>query len=182
MFEAHIKSAKSVEPYIIEMYDYVKKHYDYFVLGKPFGIGKLLKHLNYNEEIVENGFILPHQNKGHFIHIEKTLGNSLGVAEGIAISNPDKKVFCFISDSQIFMGPTLEAILSIGSKGLKNLTLAIDYNKLGSKGPLPEINFNGLFWNWHIENLYGKSYPDSICPLRSSLWIYHSWQSLLHKN
>lgn len=176
MIEAHLKSAQSVEPYIVEMYEYAKRECDYFILGKPFGISKLLKHLGYSDEIVERGYILPEDNK-HFDHVEKTLGNSLGVAEGIALANPDKKVFCFISDSQLFMGPTLEAILSIGAKNLKNIILAVDHNKLGSKGPLPRFDFRGVFYDWYVEDLFDR--PFGVWnDFKPKCWVYHSYKNL----
>jgi 1-deoxy-D-xylulose-5-phosphate synthase len=88
-----------------------------------------------------------------------TLGNSLGIAEGIAIAEPDKKIFVLISDSQLNMGNTLEAIVSIGFLNLKNIILAVDYNDSCSKGVLSEVlepNLNIFKSNWNI--IYNKSY------------------------
>jgi len=88
-----------------------------------------------------------------------TLGNSLGIAEGIAIAEPDKKIFVLISDSQLNMGNILEAIVSIGFLNLKNIILAVDYNDSCSKGVLSEVlepNLNIFKSNWNI--IYNKSY------------------------
>lgn len=180
MNEAHIKSAMSVKPYLTRLYKTADEIEAFKILGKPFGIPCLLKHLKYPDEIVQNGYLLREQNSD-FDWVESTLGNSLGVAEGFAISNPDKIVWCFISDSQLFMGPTLEAILSIGSKNLKNIWLCIDYNKLGSKGKLPEFNFEGIFWNWDIRYLdVNDLWYNPRISNKPKVWIFNSYK--LFKN
>ena len=176
MTEAHIKSAKSVKPYLTRLYKSAEEINALKVLGKPFGIPDLLEYLKYPKDVVENGYLLRNQNKD-FDYVESTLGNSLGVAEGLAISNPDKIVWCFISDSQLFMGTILEAILSIGSKNLKNIWLCIDYNKLGSKSKLPEFNFEGVFWNWDLKYLDINDlwYNPRIGDL-PKVWIFNSFR------
>lgn len=176
MNEAHVKSAVSVKPYLTRLYKSSEEIDAFKILGKPFGIPDLLKFLGYNKDIVENGYLLRGQNK-HFDHVETTLGNSLGVAEGFAIANPDKMVWCFISDAQLFMGPTLEAILSIGAKCLPNIWLCIDYNKLGSKSKLPEFNFEGIFWNWDLRYLDVNDlwYNPSIGEL-PKVWVFNSYR------
>ena len=176
MTEAHIKSAKSVKPYLTRLYRSAKEIDALTVLGKPFGIPDLLEYLEYPKYIVENGFLLRNQNRD-FDYVELTLGNALGVAEGLAISNPDKMVWCFISDAQLFMGPTLEAILSIGSKKLSNVWLCIDYNKRGSKSELPEFNFEGIFWDWNLKYLYVNDlwYNPEIGGL-PKVWVFNSFK------
>ena len=176
MNQAHEKSAKSVEPYLINLYKTTEEINAIRVLGKPFGIPRLLEYLGYDKEIVKNGFLTLTNNQ-HFAHVEQTLGNALGVAQGIAMQNPKQIVWCFISDSQLFMGPTLEAILGIGAMNLKNVWLCVDYNKLGSRGRLPDFNFEGIFWNWNIKyvEMTDQWFNPEIGD-KPKVWVFNSFR------
>lgn len=177
MVERHKKSANSVNPYIIELYEY-SKNFDYFVLGKPFGIPKLLEYLKLPENIVNEGFLTPEINEKYnlgFSHIEQSIGLALGIADGLAMANPDKKVICFISDSTLFKGQTLEAILHIGISKLSNLLLCVDYNKSQSRSKLPDFNFEGIFWNWSMKYISNENLKDlKLSSKYPNLWIFES--------
>lgn len=181
MVERHKKSANSVNPYIIELYEYSKK-FDYFVLGKPFGLPKLLEYLKLPDDIVNQGFLTPEINEKYnlgFTHIEQSIGLALGIADGLAMANPNKKVLCFISDSTLFKGQTLEAILHIGINKLSNLLLVVDYNKSQSRSDLPVFNFDKIFWNWCVNYIFDYSIKKFDKILLSNkmpnLWVMESF-------
>lgn len=183
MVERHKKSANSVNPYIIELYEYSKR-FDYFVLGKPFGLPKLLEYLKLPDDIVNQGFLTPEINEKYnlgFTHIEQSIGLALGIADGLAMANPDKEVICFISDSVLFKGQTLEAILHCGINKLGNLLLVVDYNKSQSRSDLPDFNFEAIFWNWKIRYVkefdIGKFNKFFLANKMPNLWVMesHRW-------
>ncbi len=188
MVERHKKSANSVNPYIIELYEYSKR-FDYFVLGKPFGLPKLLEYLKLPEYIINQGFLTPEINEKYnlgFTHIEQSIGLALGIADGLAMANPDKKVLCFISDSVLFKGQTLEAILHIGINKLSNLLLVVDYNKSQSRSDLPDFNFDNIFWNWKVRYIsyispdrFGELFLSNNMP---NLWVIESHHWLNNTN
>lgn len=146
----HDKSYNSVKPLYNVLFKLIQIS-DYKLIGKPYGMYDFYPK-DYNNVGLDSSI-------DWIDYADFTLGNSLGVAEGIAIAEPDKKIFVLISDSQLNMGNTLEAIISIGFLNLKNIILAIDYNNSCSKGVLSEVlepNLNIFKSNWNI--IYNKSY------------------------
>ena len=138
----HEKSYKSVKP-LYSTLNYYFKLYDYVLIGKPYGMYDFYPE-QYNKVGLDDTI-------SWIDFADQTLGNALGVAEGIALGS-NKKIVVFISDAQLNMGNTLEAIISIGFKKLNNILLLVDYNNSGSKGLLSEVlkpNLN-IFSNWNI--------------------------------
>ena len=131
----HPKSSKTLESFWKNNFNLIKT-FDYIIIGKPFGCNCILESFNiknYPRIGIEHDLI----DKIHYA--DYTLGNSLGIAQGVNIAEPDKKVFVLLSDAQLNMGSIIEAFISI-PKTCKNRT--------GSKGPLtffPDEEFNG--WN-----------------------------------
>ena len=70
---------------------------------------------------------------------EETMGNALGVATGIALACENQSVWVNITDATLQMGSTLEAIQYIGHHGIKNITVAVDYNRMQVTGDTNEI-------------------------------------------
>lgn len=176
--DTHPKSSSSIEWYFSELWDFVKG-YDYKLIGKPYGCHPMLKVWLKDESLKEYHTLIENYTRPGIEHEELpfidyadfTLGNSLGIAEGIAICNPESKIFVIISDAQMNMGVVQEAISSIGSKCLKNILLVVDYNFAGSRGDLlvlPEIEYDGWCTSvirdpqklGHLD----KNYPN--------LWVY----------
>jgi transketolase len=92
---------------------------------------------------------------------EYTLGNAMGIACGVAIAQPEKLVWCHISDGALQMGNTLEAIQFIGHNNIKNVLVTVDYNGGQVTGDLnkiltvePVINlFKGYGWEVYDSDL-----------------------------
>ena len=128
----HPKSSKTLESFWKNNFNLIKT-FDYIIIGKPFGCNCILESLGIRE--------YPR------IGIEHDLIDSLGIAQGVNIAETDKKVFVLLSDAQLNMGSIIEAFISI-PKTCKNITVFVDLNRTGSKGPLtffPDEEFNG--WN-----------------------------------
>lgn len=128
----HIASALSQADYIYELFtkELVVPYRDKIVIGKVFGAQSytlVWKELGYVDDI--DGITFIEHDKFPFVDFaEYTLGNSLGVAAGIAIANPDQMVWVNISDGALQMGNTLEAIQFIGHHKLNNIQLTVDFN------------------------------------------------------
>lgn len=99
------------------------------VIGKPFGSSA------YYYVWEKLGYILPNQyhpgvkaSEIDFVDYgEETLGNALGFASGMELGNR-KLTWVNMSDAQLQMGPTLEAIQFVG-RNKQNIKVTIDYNK-----------------------------------------------------
>ena len=157
----HIASALSQADYIDQLFTnkLVVPYRDKIVIGKVFGAQSYLltwKRLGYLEHISQYYFI-QHEQIPFVDFAEYTLGNSLGVAAGIAIANPDKLVWVNISDGALQMGNTLEAIQFIGHNQIKNIQLTIDYNGGQVTGAVDDVltvepvvgMFAGYKWDVH---------------------------------
>jgi transketolase len=126
------------------------------VLGKPFG------HAAYYYIWEKLGYIQPqryfdgvrHSQIDFVDYADVTLGNALGVASGIEMGN-ERVTWVNISDSQLQMGPTLEAIQFIG-RNRQNIRLTIDYNRKQLTGDLmtnleSDVSmFRSNGWDYHI--------------------------------
>lgn len=139
----HPKSSKTLESFWKNNFNLINT-FDYIIIGKPFGCNCILESLvirEYPRIGIEHDLI------DKIYYADYTLGNSLGIAQGVNIAEPDKKVFVLLSDAQLNMGSIIEAFISI-PKMCKNITVFVDLNRSGSKGPLtflPNLEFNG--WN-----------------------------------
>lgn len=72
------------------------------------------------------------------------MGHGLPVAAGLAygkkLSGEEGRVFCVMSDGEMFEGTTWEAALFAGHHTLNNLVVIIDYNKWCAMGRTNEVN------------------------------------------
>lgn len=130
---AHIPSALSMLKYLSYMIPLMKfKHPEYqWVAGKQFGqqayytiyqkigLEKLIP--NTIQPLLLNGI-----NK-EFAYVEETLGNSLGVAIGMAMSQ-GRPIWINLSDSVFQMGRVQEALRMISQLNL-NILITIDGNR-----------------------------------------------------
>ena len=137
---AHIPSALSMLRYLSIMVPLMKWKYPEYkwVAGKQFGqqayytIYKALKKYNLDElipidiETSTRPILLNSINK-EFDYIEETLGNSLGVAIGMALSQK-RPIWINLSDSVFQMGRVQEALRIISQYNL-NIFITIDGNK-----------------------------------------------------
>ena len=154
----HIPSALSMLDYVDFLFtNEIVTQDDFIVIGKPFGAQAyylIWKRLGWLDKIEQLGVGVKHDEIEFVDYGEETMGNALGVATGIALANPDKRVWVNITDATLQMGNTLEAIQFIGHNQIKNIFLTIDYNDKQVTGnttdvlsvdPIIEM-FKGYYW------------------------------------
>jgi len=136
-------------PSALSMYDYVKELFtkklvtpdDKIVIGKPFGAQTyylIWKELGYLNDIDNLSAALKAEEIEFVDFSEETIGDSLGIAAGIAMTT-DKLVWVNLSDAALQMGATLEAIQFIGQNRIKNILVTVDYNGWQVTGKLDDI-------------------------------------------
>ena len=139
---AHIPSALSMFDYVYELF--TKKLVtpdDKIVIGKPFGAQTyylIWKQLGYLDDIDNLNPALKHEEIDFVDFSEETIGDSLGIAAGIAMTT-DKLVWVNLSDATLQMGATLEAIQFIGQNQLKNILVTVDLNGGQVTGNIDDI-------------------------------------------
>jgi transketolase len=139
---AHIPSALSMFDYVWELFSKgLVKIDDKLIIGKPFGAQTyyiIWKHLGYLDDIDNLAVALKHEQVPFVTLSEETLGNSLGIAAGVAMTT-DKLVWVNLTDATLQMGATLEAIQFIGHNNLKNILVTVDYNGSQVTGKTADI-------------------------------------------
>lgn len=164
----HIPSALSMVDYIDVLFteSFVVPNRDRIVIGKPFGAQAyylVWQKLGYLEQIESLSVGVKHDEISFVDYSEETIGNALGVGIGIAIANPNQRVWVNLSDGALQMGNTLEAIQYIGHHQIKNIFVTIDYNDaqvLGkvsdilSVGPVEQLFSN---YNWEVSKVNGHN-------------------------
>lgn len=126
----HLSSALSMYNYVSMLFSekIIIPYRNNIVIGKPFGAQTY--YITWlKEKYIEDkqySYGVSHDEIDFINFSDVTLGNSLGVASGIEFSNK-KLTWCNLSDSQLQMGPILEAIQFIG-RNKQNIKLTIDFN------------------------------------------------------
>ena len=105
-----------------------------------------------------------------------SLGQGLGVACGVAISNKmdgrDSHVFCIIGDGESQEGQIWEAVMLAAHRKLDNLIVLVDSNKLQIDGTCEQVcgveSFSEKFraFHWNAIEIDGHDYNaiyDAIC-------------------
>jgi transketolase len=138
----HIPSALSMFNYVEKLFvnGLVKKD-DKIILGKPFGAQTyyvIWKHLGWIKDIDSLSVAVKHDEIPFVDFSEETIGDSLGIATGIAMTT-DKLVWVNLTDATLQMGATLEAIQFIGHNKIKNILVTIDYNNAQVTGNTNDI-------------------------------------------
>lgn len=97
-----------------------------------------------------------------------SLGHGLGVATGMAMAAMRQKrghrVYALLSDGECDEGSNWEAILFAAHHRLRNLTVAVDYNKIQSLAPVAETLALEPFadkwraFGWHVEECDGHDH------------------------
>jgi len=159
----HIPSALSMLDYLDYLTENILNKDWNIVIGKPYGAQAYYILWNYywNLDIENLSYGVKHDEIDFVDFSEETIGNALGVASGIQISNK-KKTWCNISDAVFQMGSTLEAIQFIGSNQ-QDILLTVDYNNYQLTGKVSDI------MNTNIYDIY-------------SLLTDCNWKVLLIKN
>tara|TARA_R110002072_G_scaffold534_2_gene3504 strand:+ start:38850 stop:39659 length:810 start_codon:yes stop_codon:yes gene_type:complete len=128
---------------------------DIFILSKGHGCLALYAILMMKEIIAEeemknfckfDSLLGGHPNAEDIPGVEYSSGSlghglsfSVGIAKALKIKNSNQKVHCLIGDGEINEGTIWEALLSMNSNKLDNLTIIMDYNKVQSFGPTEEV-------------------------------------------
>lgn len=139
----HIPSALSMCVYVDVIFKTKKinPYVDKFVIGKPFGSQSYYitwRDLDYINDISKYHTILKHTEIDFVDFSGESLGNTLGISIGIALTT-SKLVWVNLSDSALQMGSELEAIQYIGQKQYNNIFVTIDYNNKQVTGNINEI-------------------------------------------
>ena len=140
---SHIPSALSMLDYVDVLFSlkYVTPN-DHIVIGKPFGAQAyylVWRKLGYLDNIEQLSVGVKHDEIPFVNYGEETMGNALGVAIGIALADPDTRVWVNLTDATLQMGNTLEAIQFIGHHNLRNIFVTVDYNNAQVTGDTKDI-------------------------------------------
>ena len=111
-----------------------------------------------------------------------SIGHSIGVCIGIAIANPQKKVWTIIGDAEIDEGSIWEALFFISEKKINNMIIIIDRNRISAssfienkevldKQILNQLNVSVSKINGHNHQIIVNCYDKAIKNKRSSIII-----------
>lgn len=184
----HLASALSFKPVVDRLYQLYDLNPNIKIyLGKPFGASVLYQEWLKRDWILEKDlkdligvFRREDQEKLQIPGVEyvsATLGNSLGVAVGKAVTSKEE-IVVVLSDGACHMGQTLEAIYLMNKFKIKNIRVIIDWNNWitnsrsysseGLKGLL-----NGLKLSEYFEIIENpKGYGVQEIEMNPSKWHY----------
>jgi transketolase len=104
------------------------------------------------EELLEKYGVHPSIDKENGIYCSTgSLGQGLPIAVGIALSSPEKQVYCLVSDGETAEGSIWEALRIIEDQKLSNLEVHVNINGWGA---YHEVDRQKL-----IDRLYAFHYP-----------------------
>lgn len=120
-----------------------KKRKNFFILSKGHALACLfltlidkklysLSSLKKGYKNLEFGGQLDIYNSKYVDWNTGSLGHSIGVATGLAIKNPKKKIFVIVGDAEFDEGSIWEAIFYISEKKIKNILIIIDRNRMSA--------------------------------------------------
>lgn len=140
---SHIASSLSMLDYVDVLFsNKILTTKDHIVIGKPFGAQAyylVWREQGWLENIEKLSVGVKHDEIPFVDYGEETMGNALGVSIGIAIANPNSKVWVNISDACLQMGNTLEALQFIGHNKINNIFVTVDYNNSQVTGDIDKI-------------------------------------------
>ena len=150
------------------------------LLNKKIISKKKLDHMRKNGEI--GGQLDIYKLKKYVDWNTGSLGHSVGVVTGMAISRPNKKVWTIIGDAEMDEGSIWEAIYFISEKKINNIIIIIDRNKISAsakiekkeffdKKILDQLNFNIYRINGHNHKAINDTYKKSIYSNKSTIII-----------
>jgi transketolase N-terminal domain/subunit len=138
---SHLGSCFTALPIIFEIYN-KKKPEDKFVLSNGhagLALYVVLEHF-YNvdaEHLLETHGIHPERDLGNFIDVSTgSLGLGITIATGIALANPNIKVYCVISDGESAEGSIWEALRFIDENQIKNIEIHANVNGWAAYKPV----------------------------------------------
>lgn len=82
-----------------------------------------------------------------------SLGQGITVALGLAMADPDRKVYCLISDGELAEGSVYEACYTASKFNVRNLIIALNFNgytAYDKRDSIPEFFYKTLVDTSHI--------------------------------
>ena len=73
-----------------------------------------------------------------------SLGHGLGIAVGMALSNPNRNVYCLVSDGEMAEGSIFEALRIAQEAALQNLKIYVNVNGWGAYGRINPAKITSL--------------------------------------
>jgi transketolase len=145
----HIGSALSIVDILAVLYGSVLREGDRFLLSKGHGAAALYATLQQHgvlEDVVveycsDGGSLHGHPERG-IPGIEMTggsLGHGPSIALGLALADPDRRVYCLVGDGELNEGSVWEALSLGGHLRPANLILVVDANGLQGLGRTEEV-------------------------------------------
>jgi len=140
---SHLSSTLSALPIIEEIYN--KKEDNevfilsnghaglalYVVLEQKYGVDPV-------EMLHKHGIHPSRDLPNHLYCSTGSLGSGLPIAVGHALANPNKKVYCMISDGECAEGSIWESLRFIHDAKVDNLEVYVNINGLGAYDPISE--------------------------------------------
>jgi transketolase len=114
-----------------------------------------------------------HPHREYLPYLENSsgpLGSGLSQATGMALAdkmdgkNPDRYIYCFMSDGEFDEGNVWEAMMLAGKNKLGNLIVIIDRNNIQIGGitekimPLEPLSDKLKSFNWNVIDAYGHDF------------------------
>jgi transketolase len=161
----HLGSALSCAEILVELFFGTKMRVgDHFIFSKASGAAAYyatmaLKGMIKKEDVAGYLKHYPLSNKAvpGVIWSGGSLGHGLPIAVGLALANPNHKVFVLMGDGEIAEGTTWESVLFAAHHRLGNLNIIVDRNRLQACGKTEDI--------LKIDNaleLLGKLFPITV--------------------
>ena len=149
-------------------------------LHKKITSKKKLDHMKKNGEI--GGQLDVYRFKNYVDWNTGSLGHSVGVITGMAISNPNQKVWTIVGDAEMDEGSIWEGIFFISEKKINNIVIIIDRNKISAsakiekkeffdKKILDKLNFNIYKINGHNHKEINKTFKRTVNSDKSTIII-----------
>ncbi len=111
-----------------------------------------------------------------------SLGHSVGVITGMAISKPNKKIWTIVGDAEMDEGSIWEGIFFVSEKKINNIIIIIDRNKISAsaiiekkeffdKKILDKLNLNIYRINGHNHTEINKIFKKAVDSNKSTIII-----------
>lgn len=175
----HFGGSFSAVEILIALYDVIMIEEDRFILSKGHGcwpLYVLLRERGFNPELaghpsldVENGIYCTTGSEGH------GLPNAIGRAWARKLEGRPGRVFVMIGDGECQEGTTWESMLLAPFRGVDNLTVIVDYNRIQGSGfvsdilPIDSLAKVASLLGWSVEEIDGHSFPAVIDALQRTV-------------
>lgn len=143
---SHLSSTLSALPILLDIYEQ-KKDDEVFILSNGhagLALYVVLEHYYGIDPVMllhKHGIHPGKDLENHLYCSTGSLGSGLPIAIGHALANPDKKVYCMISDGECAEGSIWESLRYIADANINNIEVYVNINGLGA---YDEITVNSL--------------------------------------